>query len=171
MVGEGDRSGRLAYWVMKSKSETPVLLPGDGGDLLQFVDVNDVASFILRCAEQRVFGDFNLSGPSISWTTFAELLGIDNGRWVDVATNEREEAALSFRELPLFRPRGIAEASFMNISNQKARASGFSVTDVQTTLQSFANWMHQHGAENITPEDIRSEFLAEGKEALLISGH
>ncbi|NRB39616.1 MAG: NAD-dependent epimerase/dehydratase family protein [Pseudomonadales bacterium] len=165
VVGQGDRSGRLLYWLARSGNDK-VLLPNDGEDYLQFVDVLDVASFIMKVVEDSIYGEFNLSGYRLKWADFSRLLGIKNGVWVDYSI--LSEANLTFKELPIFRIRGSKEASYMNVSNKKSIASGFSVSDLSETIDRITEWMGQSNLDQLIPESIRNEHLKLSDEVKLI---
>lgn len=165
MVGPNDLSGRMTYWLLRAKNQ-PVMLPGDGNDFLQVVDVTDVASFIVRVSENRYLGEFNLAGHKISWRAFSQLLGIQHGVWVN--NQIIKNAGLTFRELPLFRPRGNNEASYMNISHDKAVSCGFRISEMSDTISRIMEWIGHTDITKMIPDDIQHEQLSPEAEAQLI---
>ncbi|BDU36971.1 NAD-dependent epimerase/dehydratase family protein [Vibrio nigripulchritudo] len=165
IVGAGDKSGRLTYWISRIQNEK-VLLPGDGEDFLQLVGVKDVSQFITHVISNRILGDFNLAGPKLTWRTFAELLGIKNGTWIPNSLIQEEK--LTFRYLPLYRPRGSGDASYMNISNSKAIVNGFTVRDIKSTLSELVKYHSETDVSSIVPNDILREQLDFSVEASLI---
>ena len=156
-------SGRRAYWVLKSRREQRALLPGDGTDTIQFIDVRDVAEFIVKAIQNRVFGEFNLAGHRLAWSEFCEKLAFKQPIWVDVAET------LDFRELPLYRKNGTAAAAYMNVCNQKAIANGLVVSDVASTIAAFTHWLDKCGVEHVLLPDIAAEHLSLKKELAIIN--
>jgi 2'-hydroxyisoflavone reductase len=61
-VGEAGAAGRA------------LALAGAGEDRLQYLDVRDCAEFVLRAAEQRLAGCFNLIKPGIALNDWVERL-------------------------------------------------------------------------------------------------
>ncbi|MCA8965278.1 MAG: NAD-dependent epimerase/dehydratase family protein [Planctomycetes bacterium] len=62
IVGPGDNSDRFTWWPVRIDKGGEVLCPGDEDGQVQFVDVRDLAEWMLVCAEQRVAGVFNCTG-------------------------------------------------------------------------------------------------------------
>jgi len=139
VVGPHDPSGRYTYWVQRSMQGGEMLAPGDGSDHLQVIDVRDVAAFVRQAAEQRVTGVFNLAGPRITWAAFMELLGAEEPVWVPAQI--LLAAGLTFLELPLYRPERGARASLMDVSSDRGRAAGLTLTAPEVTLRDTRAWV------------------------------
>ena len=71
IVGPYDPTDRFGYWVRRMAEGGRVLAPGDPADPIQFIDVRDLAAWVLRAATKPIPGTFNLVAPPIS---FGELL-------------------------------------------------------------------------------------------------
>ena len=63
IVGPGDRSDRFTYWPVRIDRGGEILVPGDGRDAVQIIDVRDLSAWIVRLAENGVAGTFNATGP------------------------------------------------------------------------------------------------------------
>lgn len=63
ICGPGDPWGRFTYWPRRLSAGGEVLAPGDPADDAQIIDVRDLASWIVHCAEQRIAGAFDAVGP------------------------------------------------------------------------------------------------------------
>lgn len=74
IVGPGDPTGRFSYWpahaAAAAEDHQPLLAPGDPTDQVQFIDVADLASWILDSAESGRAGVWDAVIPPI---TRAEL--------------------------------------------------------------------------------------------------
>lgn len=139
VVGPHDPSGRLAYWVRRCAHGGEMLAPGDGSDHVQFIDARDLARFVVTLIAGDIGGTFNVAGPRLTWADFMAMLGARNLVWVAAAI--LESAGLTFAELPLFRPERGARSSLMDVSNERARAAGLTLTDPEVTLSDVRTWM------------------------------
>lgn len=64
IVGPHDPSDRFTYWPARIDRGGEVLAPAPAEQPVQVVDARDLAAFLLDCAEQRIAGVFNATGPS-----------------------------------------------------------------------------------------------------------
>ena len=136
--GPGDPSGRYAYWVQRAQRPGPMLAPGDGSDHLQLIDVRDLVRFIVGTLERRLSGPFNLAGPRVTWAEFLALLGAPDLVWVPAAV--LLDADLAFGELPMYRPERGTFAGLMDLSNERARAAGLTLTEPAVTARDMQAW-------------------------------
>ncbi|MGP4010997.1 SDR family oxidoreductase [Streptomyces sp. 4N124] len=73
ILGPYENIGRLPWWLTRIARGGPVLAPGPKDLPLQFVDVRDLAEWILGAVERELSGPYNLIGPP-GHTTTAGLL-------------------------------------------------------------------------------------------------
>jgi 2'-hydroxyisoflavone reductase len=145
LVGAGDYTDRLTYWVRRIDRGGTIPLPGDPGRLVQLIDVRDAAAFIVAAGEKNVGGIFNLTGRPLSMAAVfeacRELTG-SNARFVWRPEGEVLAAGLApWSEVPLWLP--SSEAAFrylLEISTDKALAAGLEVRDLQVTLRNILDW-------------------------------
>ncbi|GGY39972.1 reductase [Streptomyces djakartensis] len=64
ILGPHENVGRLPWWLTRMARGGPVLAPGPRDLPLQYVDVRDLAEWILGAAEQGLSGPYNLMSPS-----------------------------------------------------------------------------------------------------------
>ncbi len=64
IVGPGDPTDRFTYWPARIKKGGDVIAPGTPDDPLQWIDVRDLAEWLVTLVENETFGDFNAIGPS-----------------------------------------------------------------------------------------------------------
>lgn len=139
VVGPHDPRGRYSHWVQRALRGGDMLAPGDGSDHVQFIDVRDVARFGKLVIENDLGGAFNLAGPRLTWAEFMKVLGAENIVWV--AGDIIRAAGLTEIELPLFRPEYGPRSSLMDVSNQRARAAGLTLTDPPVTAKDMRAWI------------------------------
>lgn len=70
--GERDDTSDLLAWLRRCQAGGRHIGPGSGEDHVQFVDVHDVARFLILAIDRRLFGTYNLTGAPM---TFREYLG------------------------------------------------------------------------------------------------
>jgi len=133
VVGPRDDRARLQYWVQLARKEEEMLMPGDGSDHLQYIDVRDVARFVKTVIEKDLSGPFNLSGPRFTWSEFANLLGAKKVAWVPASVLETK--GVTEFELPLFRREHGPRSGLMDVSNEKANAAGLVLTAPDETIR------------------------------------
>ena len=63
IVGPGDLTDRFTYWPVRLARGGDVLAPGRPDDRVQFIDVRDLAAFMLSLIEHNESGVFNAIGP------------------------------------------------------------------------------------------------------------
>ena len=98
IAGPHDPTGRFTYWAHRLARGGEILAPGPPGRRAQFVDVRDLAEWIVGCVERRVTGVFNATHEGVAW---GELLAGAHVTWVpDEYLTEREVG--EWMELPLW---------------------------------------------------------------------
>jgi 2'-hydroxyisoflavone reductase len=63
IVGPDDDSDRFTYWPLRIADGGEVLAPGTPKDPVQFIDVRDLANFIVHAIENATVGVMNATGP------------------------------------------------------------------------------------------------------------
>jgi 2'-hydroxyisoflavone reductase len=165
IVGPGDRSDRYTYWPVRVSKGGEVLAPGDGSDPVQYIDVRDLAEWVVHLVEARTMGVFNATGPAAPLTTKAFLEACKAGcgadgkpadasfTWVDTAFLEQEGVA-PWQDLPVWVPAQGDSAGFATIDCRKAIAAGLKFRPaVDTAHDTLAWWQAQ-------PEDRRAKLRA-----------
>jgi nucleoside-diphosphate-sugar epimerase len=66
IVGPEDPTGRFAYWPARLARGGEVLAPGTPEDAVQFIDVRDLAQWIVHAAAARLTGIYDAIGPTRS---------------------------------------------------------------------------------------------------------
>ena len=76
IVGPGDTSDRFTYWPMRVARGGEVLVPGRPGDPVQYIDVRDLADWMIRLIEDDAGGTYNVVGPARKQTLEQFLAGL-----------------------------------------------------------------------------------------------
>ena len=111
IVGPGDLSGRFSYWPARLADGGDVLAPGAPDEVVQVIDVRDLAGWIVGLAEARTTGVYDGTGRETSRADFLEQVAAGAGsrptyHWADqefLATQSVEPWA-GPRSLPVWLP-------------------------------------------------------------------
>ncbi|MFG0284492.1 MAG: NAD-dependent epimerase/dehydratase family protein [Phycisphaerales bacterium JB039] len=146
IVGPGDPTDRFTYWPVRVRKGGEVLAPGAPGDLTQFIDVRDLADFIIRTLEDNTTGVFNATGPA-SPMPIGDLLGACkkvSGSdaefiWGDLAFL-REHNINGWSDLPVWLPNEGETAGFGQRSIERAVRAGLSFLPASETIRDTLEW-------------------------------
>ena len=116
IVGPGDPTGRFSYWAARLKRGGEVLVPERPGDPVQYIDLRDLARWIVRGAQDGLTGRFDAVGPSCTRREFLDVCAGALGSpcaftWVDQAFLDRHDVRTGSgpRSLPYPMPDTIAD--------------------------------------------------------------
>ncbi|MEL7531213.1 MAG: NAD-dependent epimerase/dehydratase family protein [Bacteroidota bacterium] len=76
IVGPGDRTDRFPYWLARLEKGGEIIIPGKADEVVQYIDVRDLAQWMIRLLENQAAGVYNASGPGFAMTTNAFVHGI-----------------------------------------------------------------------------------------------
>jgi 2'-hydroxyisoflavone reductase len=149
IVGPRDPSDRFTYWPTRVRRGGTVLAPGNPEAQVQFIDVRDLADWMIRMVEARNTGTYNASGPNDLQTMAAFLEKCRNElnpqaelEWVDQAFL-LEHGVGPWIEMHLWIP-GVGEtadvAYLMAADLSKALDAGLTFRPLRDTLQDTADW-------------------------------
>jgi len=173
IVGPDDYTDRLTYWVARVAQGGEVLAPGGPDRFVQFIDVRDVAEFIVRMIERSETGIFNASGPTSTWTMSQVLdacrtaSGSDASfTWVD----EKfllQEAVAPWSEMPLWLPDAPDYKGFLFFNSDKAVRAGLQYRPLHETIGDTFAWYRA----NRSGEKLRAGIDAKRERDLLRKWH
>lgn len=147
IVGPGDRSDRFTYWPVRVARGGEVLAPGAPSDPVQFVDVRDLAEWIVRMVEAKAAGVFNATGPK-------EPLGIGGllesckrvsssnatFTWVDADFLEAQKVS-PWSDLPVWLPPKGDMLGASQVSAARAIGKGLTFRPLDVTVKdTLAFW-------------------------------
>ena len=152
--GWRDPAYDLLYWLIKLERNESILAPGDGKDALQFIDVNDVGNFAITAAENKTIGAYNCVGPTmkrLSWKNFLETAKehLNSSSELVWSSQEqlRDQQVYPWSDLPLWAP--TTDDYFMEISNAKSLAAGFTYAPFTKTVEACLDWHKKQGDTDI----------------------
>jgi 2'-hydroxyisoflavone reductase len=153
IVGPHDPSGRFTYWAQRLQRGGETLAPGPPARHTQFVDVRDLALWILDAVERGLAGTFNATNEGVAWR---ELLAGADVVWVS-DDFLREHEVREWMELPLW----LSDpnwAGMHEVDVSRAVAAGLRFRPLPETLSGAAGAPAVEGV-GLTPER-EAELLA-----------
>ena len=147
IVGPFDGSDRFTYWVHRVGKGGQMLAPGSGSSPIQFIDIEDLARWILNMAEAAKTGVFNATGPQKALTMRTLLETCKSSLksnvkliWVGDSFFEKGELR-DWSVLPLCIPDTDSHMfGFFQINCDKAYSSGLNLTPVNETIVRTYEW-------------------------------
>jgi len=148
IVGPGDESDRFMYWPARYARGGEILVPGSPDDHVQFADVRDLTSFMIRLIEEGHTGTFNIAGDdTVTMQKFQDALGSaipappHTLTWIPDLAFLREHR---FRgSIPWVAPKLDAQGrryGQVYINSDKAVAAGLRYRPMTETIRDSLNW-------------------------------
>lgn len=172
IVGPHDPSDRFTYWPWRVAQGGQILAPGRPNRSIQFIDVRDLATWIVRMLESEETGTYNIAStpgaltmnsllqtccdvthkdPALVWMDDAFLVEHEVGAWV---------------ELPLWIPEDEPMAQgFFDFRADRAIAKGLTVRPLEETVRATMDWSQtrpdNHEWRGGLTKEREAELLAE----------
>jgi 2'-hydroxyisoflavone reductase len=173
IVGPHDPTGRFVYWPLRAARGGTILSPGRAERPIQWIDVRDLAEWIVHVAEQRIVGAFNTVTPARAYTmrdlleSCVRVANVSASlHWIDDETLLSKQIA-PWSELPLWIPESDADSGgLMLAKSERAVANGMRFRSPEETVSATLTW-----AQSLDPNDdklgIRKTLSPEREAALL----
>jgi 2'-hydroxyisoflavone reductase len=171
IVGPHDTSDRFGYWPVRLARGGRVLAPGDPGDPMQFIDVRDLAAWIVSGAGRggAVSGVYNAVGEPMAFAelldicrsvarTPAEIVWVPSDRLVAAGVDPDEGIPMWLAALPGWQAANL-------VYGTRARSAGLITSPVSDTIADTLAWERRRGYRKpaLSPEDeARLLTLADG---------
>ena len=144
IVGPRDNTDRFTYWPMRADRGGPMIAPGKPSDLTQYIDVRDLAMFMVHTLEQKLTDSYNLVRQPFPWGEFLSAC-------VRVADNDAElmwipgeflaEYELeSWRQLQMWADADLPISGSLTWSATKALEAGLTIRPVEETIRDTVAW-------------------------------
>ncbi|MET9380843.1 NAD-dependent epimerase/dehydratase family protein [Streptomyces sp. NPDC002928] len=152
ILGPYENVGRLPWWLNRIARGGPVLAPGPRDLPLQYVDVRDLAEWVLGAVERELSGPYNLTSQQ-GHATMGEFLeacvGV-TGAAAELRWTEPEvilDAGIEpWTELPVWLPPGTDLHDALHAADvSRAVATGLSCRPVDETVADTWSWLRSIG--------------------------
>ena len=162
IVGPHDPTGRFTYWPHRFARGGEVLAPAPPERQTQFVDVRDLADWIVGLCEREVGGTFNATHPGFTWVELLEtcrtIAGPDSTiTWIPNEFLVEHEVG-EWMELPLW----IADPAMAGadqVDVRRALGEGLRFRPLADTVRGALEAARPTDAAGLTPER-EAELLA-----------
>lgn len=171
IVGPGDSTDRFTYWPVRIARGGAVALPGSPDDPLQWIDVRDLAEFLVTLAEGKTAGVFNACGPS-SPGRFGGVVEACSKHakeavepvWIPADFVEQQAAAGAGVDFPIWiAPKG-EYAGFHTWSNDRAEKAGLRFRPLDDTIAALlAWWPEEVDRRRRVTQQMQDEAAAKGE--------
>lgn len=148
IVGPYDYTDRFTYWVERVARGGEVLAPGHPDRFVQFIDVRDLAEWIVTMIEQKETGAYNAHGLPKTVTmkdVLNECRTVSQSEasftWASEEFLLKENVA-AWSEMPLWLPEEAAPhlKGFMFVNCDKAVADGLKFRSLKETISATLTW-------------------------------
>ncbi len=140
--GPGDTHAALPYWPLRMEHGGEVLAVGDQATPVQYIDVRDMAEWIVRMAEKRGTGTYNAVGSPIG---VGDVVRAARGAvssksdvtWVPLSWLGKQPGRQAFGTLSFWE---FNKGHLTRIGNARALSQGLTTRPLQTTLSDTLTW-------------------------------
>jgi nucleoside-diphosphate-sugar epimerase len=152
ILGPYENVGRLPWWLNRMARGGPVLAPGPRDLPLQYIDVRDLAAWVLGAVERELSGPYNLVSPP-GHTTTGGLLeacatvtgGTAELRWTDPET-VLSAGIEPWVQLPVWTPPGSDLHDALHTADvSRALATGLACRPARDTAADTWAWLQNLG--------------------------
>ena len=144
IVGPGDTSDRFPYWPVRLARGGEVLAPGRRDDPSQFIDVRDLAEFMVRLLEDQRSGIYNAVGPRAPMTARAFYEAAAKALDAKVTyTFVDDYDFLAAHKIDEAIPWALLKGNddgMMSVKNARAVGAGLTFRPLATTLKDTLAW-------------------------------
>lgn len=170
IVGPHDPTYRFPYWVDRVAEGGVALAPGDPSAPLQFIDVRDLAEWMLLGVEKQLVGTYNAVSPHAQLTLGEFLQAVREEinleceyQWLPEAFL-KEHGVTCWSDLPLWVYQEIQ--GFLKVDSSKAMDAGLTYRPIHKTVRDtheWSKWLYQ--------EQYLDKVLTRDREAELIRAY
>lgn len=173
IVGPRDRTDRFTYWPIRADRGGEMLAPGKPADLTQYIDVRDLAEFMVHCLEQQRTGSFNLVRKPMPMGEFLDacVRVTDKGTeltWVPADFLE-QEGLQAWQNIPMWADSDSPMTGSLTWSPAKAMAAGLTIRPVETTIRDTIDWFRSLPEER--QATLRAGIEADREKSVLSAWH
>ncbi|MEO1033835.1 MAG: NAD-dependent epimerase/dehydratase family protein [Bacteroidota bacterium] len=174
IVGPGDRTDRFPYWLARLEKGGDIIIPGSPTEVVQYIDVRDLAEWMIRLCETKAAGIYNGSGPGFKMTTNAFVHGIH--ACFNSAVNYIQIDDLQFLQdngLIGIQPWVIQLPQYAGMSqsdNSKAIKAGLSFRSLSDTVEATKSWWYSDAVSQKRRDNILTNersFMKREKDILM----
>jgi 2'-hydroxyisoflavone reductase len=157
IVGPHDPTNRFTYWVDRFAEGGEIAVPGPRDRCVQFIDVRDLAAFLVHLLENGRTGIYDVNGrpQSTAMESFASsartaLAPDAEVVWLDepfLVAN----GITGWMDLPLWIASTVGAPGIINVRIDRALADGLTLRSLEETLRETRAWSQTIGVPTPSP--------------------
>lgn len=158
IVGPGDRTDRFPYWTARIEKGGDIIIPGKRDEVVQYIDVRDLAGWMIRLLENEATGTYNGSGPGFDMTTNAFVHGIHacynspvNYIQIDDMEFLQENGLIGIQPWVIQLPE---YAGMSRSDNSRAIESGLTFRPLAETVRATTEWWYSDAVSQERRDNI-----------------
>ncbi|MEM9078242.1 MAG: NAD-dependent epimerase/dehydratase family protein [Bacteroidota bacterium] len=167
IVGPGDRTDRFPYWMARLEKGGDIIIPGNPNEVVQYIDVRDLAEWMIRLLENKAAGVYNGSGPGFEMTTNAFVHGIHASfnspvKYIQIDDVQflEENGLIGIQPWVIQLPK---YAGMSKSDNSKAIGAGLTFRPLSKTVEDTKAWWY---SDAVTQE--RRDTILSGERSLML---
>lgn len=173
IVGPNDGTDRFTYWPVRVAKGGEVLAPNRPEDPVEFIDVRDLAAWIVRTIDTKTFGVFNATSAPIRVGDMLDACKAASGSdarftWVDAAFLKAQHVE-EWSDLPVWTSPAGSDAGGGLVKNARAVAKGLTFRPVKATAKDTLDWWKALPKERTAK--LKSGLSEEREAAVLAAWH
>jgi 2'-hydroxyisoflavone reductase len=159
--GPHDPTDRFTYWPRRIAAGGEVLAPDHKERRMQYIDVRDLAAWIVKMSEETRTGTYNATGPDyeLQMGRLLEECKALGGAGADIVWVSEdflvEKGVEPFTELPLWVPREYA--AMLAIDCSRAIETGLTFRPLAETIEDVLDWDRARAADREPAAGLRPE--------------
>ncbi len=158
IVGPGDRTDRFPYWVARIEKGGEIIIPGASDEVVQYIDVRDLAEWMIRLLENKAAGTYNGAGPGFDMSTNAFVHGVHASfnspvkyTQIDDMSFLQENGIIGIQPWVIQLPE---YAGMSRADNKKAIDTGLTFRPLSETVQATHEWWYSDAVEEERRDNI-----------------
>lgn len=153
MIGPADKTNRFIHWPIRLSRGGETLVPGKTGDPVQYIDVRDVAEWMIRLVEEKKAGTYNAVGPTQAQDMYTFVSEAQKAFDVETTLVQVDDYDfLKAHQIPYLVPWIMPEGNnwgSARASNAHAIDQGLSFRPLTETMKDIHAWWYSSA---MTPE-------------------
>ena len=154
LVGAGDTSDRLTWWVRRIDQGGRVPVPAERDSFFQMIDVRDAAAFAVSAAMEARSGIYNMTSRDMPLSALLDATVAVTGAEAELVwlpADKLQEVGLEpWTDVPLVVPSDARRRYFFQIDTERAHRDGLTCRPIAETLTDLLRWDRAHRNRPLT---------------------
>ena len=173
IVGPNDGTDRFTYWPVRVAKGGEVLAPNRPEDPFEFIDVRDLAVWIVKTIDQKTFGVFNATSAPIPMGDMLDACKAASGSdarftWVGAAFLQAQHVE-EWSDMPVWTSPEGSDAGGGLVKNARAVTKGLTFRPIKATAKDTLDWWKKQPKERTAK--LKSGLGEEREKAVLAAWH